>query len=206
MSGTRTIRAPRPKLHTRLPAVIAAGVVGAVVFGGVIGEGPTSYGAAVRDQRRAVTRAPAEPPRDGGEGDVLLCARGATGFASAAAQAAGSPLRRTDGIVEPSVLAAISSGAIEAGRWAEIAAGGPALPRRMGLAGDAIVAPPEQRCDGTSAFAQARVSVRPGLPATPPPIKAPASTKAEKKAPASKPQKKPGPKTAPKPTARSTRP
>lgn len=203
MSGTRTIRTPRPKLHTRLPAVIAAGVVGAVVFGGVIGAGPTSYGAAVRDQRRAVTRAPAEPPRDRGEGDVLLCARGATGFASAAAQAAGSPLRRTDGIVEPSVLAAISSGAIEAGRWAEIAAGGPALPRRMGLAGDATVAPPEQRCDGTSAFAQARVSVRPGLPATPPPppIKAPASTKGEKK----KAQKKTGPKPT-KPSARSTRP
>ena len=191
---SRTIRSPRPKLHVRLPAVIAGAVVAAVVFGGALGAGPSSYGAAIRDQRRAVTRAASAPPRDRGDGEVLLCARGATGFASAAAMAAGAPLRRTDGIVEPSVLAAASSAAIEAGRWAEIAAGGPALPRRMGRAGDATVAPPEQRCDGLPAFAQARVNVRAGLPATPPPpvVKpkpARPDTKAKPKAkPATKPK------------------
>lgn len=191
-------KGPPPKLHIRLPLVFAAGVVGVVALGGALGAGPTSYGAAVRDQRRAVTRAPAAQPRRGGEGDVLLCARGATGFASAAAQQAGSPLRRTDGIIEPHVLAAASSAAIEAGRWAEIAAGGPALPRRMGLEGETTVAPPEQRCDGAPAFAQARVSVRAGLPATPPPPPA-------AKAPAKKPKAKAAAPKA-KPGARSTAP
>lgn len=195
--STLTRKGPPPKLHIRLPLVIAAGVIGVVGLGGALGAGPTSYGTAVRDQRRAVTRAPAAARREVGEGDVLLCARGATGFASAAALAAGAPLRRTDGVVEPHVLAAASSAAIEAGRWAEIAAGGPALPRRMGLTGDATVAPPEQKCDGAAAFAQARVSVRAGISSTPPPPPATAAKPKPKK-------KKADPKKA-KPAAPTTR-
>jgi hypothetical protein len=197
------IRKPKPKLHVRLPAVVAGGVIVGVIGLGVVAGGGPSYGGAIREQRRAVTRDAAAPLQAPDGGDVLLCARGATGFASAAAAAAGAPLRRSDGVVEPSVLAAVSSGAIEAGRWAEIAAGGPALPRRMGLVNGAIVAPPEQRCDNAPAFAQARVSARPALPATPPlPVvkapkgpgtKAKPSTKAKSKR--SSTEAKPGPAT-----------
>jgi hypothetical protein len=190
------IRKPKPKLHVRLPALVAGGVIASVVVLGVVAGGGPSYGGAIRAQRRAVTRDAAPPPRAPGGGDVLLCARGATTFASAAADAAGTALRRTDGVVEPSVLAAMSSGAVEAGRWAEIAAGGPALPQRMGLANGAIVAPPEERCGGASAFAQARVSARPALPATPPPpavkAKGTKATKAGSKATKPKPSAQAG--------------
>lgn len=196
-----TIRGPRPRLSVRLPVGVAAGVVAAVVGLGLVHGGGPSYGDAVRAQRRAVTRAPATPPRVPGGGEVLLCARGATTFASAAATAAGAALRRSDGVVDPVVLAAASSAAIEAGRWAETAAGGPALPRRVGTAGGVTVAPPEARCDGAPAFAQARVSTRPALPATPPPpVKAPAASP-----PAKRPAAKPRPAT-PQPQPATTKP
>lgn len=188
------IRKPRPRLHVRFPAVVAGGVIASVVVLGVVAGGGPSYGSAIRAQRRAVTRDAAVPRPAPGGGAVLLCARGATGFASAAAIQAGAPLRRSDGVVEPSVLAAASSAAIEAGRWAEVAAGGPALPRRMGLVGEAIVAPPEMRCDNAPAFAQARVSARPELPATPRP---PAAVKAPKAKAKAKATSKPKPSAPP---------
>ena len=207
------IRKPAPKLRTRLPALLAGGVVASVVVLGVVAGGGPSYGSAIRAQRRAVTRDATVPQRPPDGGDVLLCARGATTFASAAAMAAGAPLRRSDGVVEPTVLAAMSSAAVEAGRWAELAAGGPALPQRMGLSGGAVVAPPEVRCEGAAAFAQARVRTRPALPATPPApaVKAPtAPTKALKKRPArSKAPAKPTPSSkpaSPKPKRASTTP
>jgi hypothetical protein len=203
------IRKPKPKLHVRLPAVVAGGVIAGVIGLGVIAGGGPSYGGAIRAQRRAVTRDAATPQQTTGGGDVLLCARGATGFASAAAAAAGAPLRRSDGVVEPSVLAAVSSGAIEAGRWAEIAAGGPALPRRMGLVNGAIVAPHEERCDNGPAFAQARVSARPALPATPPlpAVKGPKGpgTKPSTKAKGKSPRSSTDPKSKPKPAPTTTR-
>ena len=203
------IRKPAPKLHTRLPALLAGGVVASVVLLGLVAGGGPSYGSAIRAQRRAVTRDATVPQRAPDGGEVLLCARGATTFASAAAVAAGAPLRRSDGVVEPTVLAAMSSAAVEAGRWAELGAGGPALPQRMGLAGGAVVAPPEVRCHQAPAFAQARVSVRPALPATPPTapaVKAPASSKkgSSKAKPATtrKPSSKPA---SPAPAPASTR-
>jgi cell division septation protein DedD len=200
-----TIRKPRPKLHVRLPAVVAGGVIAGVVLLGVVAGGGPSYGGAIRAQRRAVTRDATIPQHPRGGGDVHLCARGATGYASAAAAAAGAPLRRSDGVVEPTVLAAMSSAAIEAGRWAEIGAGGPALPRRMGLDGGAVVAPPELRCDNAPAFAQARVSARPALPATPPPpVRAPKDAAKPTKAKAKKPTPKPSAKPASKPRASTT--
>lgn len=198
-----TIKKPKPKLHVRLPAVVAGGVIASVVVLGVVAGGGPSYGGAIRAQRRAVTRDAAAPQRTPDGGDVLLCARGATGFASAAATQAGAALRRSDGVVEPSVLAAASSAAIEAGRWAEIAAGGPALPRRMGLVGGAIVAPPELRCDNATAFAQARVSARPELPATPPPpVKAPKSKASKPKRSSPTPARSPGTPASPAPTTK----
>ncbi|HUQ07926.1 MAG TPA: hypothetical protein VM261_35770 [Kofleriaceae bacterium] len=202
------IKKPRPKLHVRLPAVVAGGVIASVVVLGVVAGGGPSYGGAIRAQRRAVTRDAAQPPRAPDGGDVLLCARGATGFASAAADAAGAPLRRTDGVVEPSVLAAMSNAAVEAGRWAEIAAGGPALPRRMGLLNGAVVAPPEERCDNAPAFAQARVSTRPALPATPPPPAAGAkiNAKGTKAKPGSKSTTKPKPSSKPGSSSKPARP
>lgn len=198
-----TIKKPRPRLHVRLPAVVAGGVIASVVVLGVVAGGGPSYGGAIRAQRRAVTRDAAAPQRAPDAGDVLLCARGATGFASAAAMQAGAALRRSDGVVEPSVLAAASSAAIEAGRWAEIAAGGPALPRRMGLVGTTIVAPPELRCDNATAFASARVSARPELPATPA-VKAPKSKASKPKRSSPTPARSPEKRASP--AATSTRP
>ncbi len=64
----------------------------------------------------------------------------------------------------------------------------------MGLVGDATVAPPETRCDGAAAFAQARVNARPAMPATPPPPAAAVTGKAKAKAKATS---KPPPSSKP---------
>lgn len=195
-----------------LARAIAIGAAGAVVVLGLGLRGERGrYGRAVRDQRNDVTRMAAAAAPDQAAGDRVLCARGVTGFASAAAAAYGQGLRDADGVIVPTALAAVSGAAIEADRWAEQggfdgATPGPALPQRVGLdASGATVAPPQAACaGGSTAFAQARVSGR-GLPAdaTPSPSAAASSSKAKakvkKKAPA---KKKPEPK---RPAKRPTR-
>lgn len=197
-----------------LARVIAVGSVAAIVVLGLGIPGDRGrYRRAVRDQRTAVThQAPlAEAPA--ARGERVLCARGATGFASAAAALYGRGLRDADQIVVPVALAAVSGAAIEADRWAEQGGGGgaspgPALPQRVGLddAG-ATVAPPQAPCEGGPAFALARISGH-GLPAD---VDRPtsaassaASSKAKAKAGKKKPSK-PDPKRPPAKPGRKTR-
>jgi|GEM_PF-2638821 len=198
-----------------LARAIAIGAVGAIVVLGLGIPGERGrYGRAVHDQRTDVTRLVPPAATTTRVGDRTLCARGVTGFASAAAAAYGAGLRDADGVIVPSALAAVSGAAIEADRWAEQGGGGgaspgPALPQRIGLdASGATVAPPEALCDGAMAFAQAEVSGR-GLPAiTAPPVKTvstepkakPEKAKKKKKATAAK------PKPTPKPPARAKKP
>ncbi len=189
-----------------LARLIAVGAVAAIVVLGLGIRGERGrYGRAVRDQRNDVTKlaAATEPSTRGGE--RVLCARGVTGFASAAAAVYGAGLRDADGVIVPSALAAISGAAIEADRWAEQAGAdgatpGPALPQRVGLdLAGATVAPPQAACDGAQAFAQARVSGH-GLPAA---VTKPTASSSSKKAAPKKMKKKKAEQK--KPTAR-TRP
>ncbi len=176
-------RVPATAWAARLAAV---GVVLAVAgFGAGIRGDHGRYGRATQDQRTEVTRRAATGGSVTPAGERWLCVRGAAGFASAAAAEYVTGLRDADGVIVPAALAALSGAAIEADRWAE-QGGSAALPQRIGLdASGAEIAPARARCDGTLAFAQARISAR-GLPAevTPAPTtKAPKGTKPGKHKP-----------------------
>jgi hypothetical protein len=181
-----------------LARLITVGALGAIVVLGLGIPGERGrYGRAVRDQRNDVTRLPAATGPSARAGERLLCARGVTGFASAAAAAYGQGLRDADGVIVPTALAAVSDAAIEADRWAEQggfdgATPGPALPQRVGLDGTgATVAPPQAACEGAQAFAQARISGR-GLPSGPAATTGPSTAKTKKvKKSTKKPAKKP---------------
>jgi hypothetical protein len=139
------------------------------------------YRAAVVEQRRAAGQPAAPATRELRAGARPLCVRGAAGFASAAGAALGRGARRSDGTLDAEALAQVSSAAVEAERWAELAMAGPALPQRMGLGADGQpLAPATRLCDGAPAFGEAHV-VAPGAPAitvSAEPAKATAKTKA----------------------------
>jgi len=137
-------------------------------------------------QRRAVGKTPSSAQRPVRAGDRTMCVRGAAGFAVAAGEALGRGARREDGSLDAAALAQVSSAAVEAERWAELAAAGPALAQRMGLGPDgALVSPPRIVCDGAPAFAEARITA-PGAPPVVP-SSAPAKTKVKAKAIPAKP-------------------
>lgn len=165
----------KKKAKLQPAAWVARAAVGAVVAAvAVLGFGLEGergrYREAVGFQRHQVASAAASAGPVAPSGERELCARGATGFASAAAAGFGQGLRDADGVIVPASLAAVSGAAIEANRWAEQGgfdgkAAGPALPQRIGLDDErAQVAPPETRCGGDRAYALARISGR-GLPA-----------------------------------------
>lgn len=187
-----------------LARLIAVGAVVTIIGLGLGIRGDRGrYRAAALAQRTRVTREPIAGGSAARVGDRPLCARGVTGFASAAAAVYGQGLRDADGVIVPTALAAVSSAAIEADRWAEQAgtagaAPGPALPQRVGLDNTgATVAPPQAVCEGAPAYAQARISGR-GLPAT-----AAATVTGPAKKPAKKP-KQPAKQPAAKKPARTT--
>lgn len=185
----RTRRQPSAWV-ARAAAVVA---VGAIVVLGLDLEGERGhYDQAVRFQRHQVASAATAPAPAVAAGERELCARGATGFASAAAAGYGAGLRDADGVIVPTALAAVSGAAIEANRWAEQGgqdgrAAGPALPQRVGLDDrNAQIEPAAARCGGERAYALARISGR-GLPAVVPASAKPAATKpAVKKKPKKK--------------------
>jgi len=159
------------------------------------------YGDAVVAQRRAVGKPGHRPERPVRIGERAMCVRGAGGFASAAGPALGRGARREDGSLDAAALAQVSSAAVEAGRWAEVAAAGPALPQRMGLGPDGeAVAPPLTTCDGAPALVAAQVAA-PGVPVSAPPAATAPATPAKGKAKAKKPGSKAKPKTTTPPPA-----
>ena len=151
------------------------------------GDQRDGYRSAVIEQRRAAGQAAAPREREVRAGARPLCVRGAAGFASAAGEALGRGARGGDGRLDPVALAQVSSAAVEAERWAELAMAGPALPQRMGLGADGKeISPATRMCDGAPAFGEAHV-VAPGAPPVTVPDAAPAKAskpvKAAKKAP-----------------------
>jgi hypothetical protein len=166
-------------------AATAAGMVVALsaALAGERGDQRERYRSAVIDQRRAAGKPAAPREQLVRSGARTACVSGASGFATAASAALGRGARGEGGALDPVALAQVSSAAVEAERWAEQAAAGPALPQRMGKGPDGEkVAPATVACDGAAAFTVAQV-VAPGAPAvTAPAAKVPVAAKPAKAA------------------------
>lgn len=169
-------------------AATAAGMVVALsaALAGERGDQRERYRSSVIDQRRSAGKPAAPREQLVRSGARTACVPGAAGFATAAGAALGRSVRGADGGLDPAALAQVSSAAVEAERWAELAAAGPALPQRMGLgAGGEKVAPATVLCDGAPAFTVAQV-VAPGAPAVTAPVPAAAAPAKAKAPPATK--------------------